>query len=75
MSAVDYINSLSAYLIAVIVAGGILMGGVQALKMSMADDEMEIARAKKNIKTTIKAVILGSSVTGLIYAIFKTIGR
>lgn len=74
MEAIEFVNSISTGLIAILSVGGGFMALVESIKMIMADDEGDSARAKKNIKTILKAVILGLSVTGLIKILFSTLG-
>lgn len=73
MSAIEYINSMSSALIAVVGAGGAFMALIQCVKMIMSEDEGDVSKAKNNIKTIIKGVVVGLSVTGLIKTIFSII--
>lgn len=71
MEAINYINSLSKQLILLIVVGGAFMGGLESIKYIMADDESEVAKAKKNIRKVILGTILGTSISGFISFIFS----
>lgn len=73
MSAVNYLNTISASLVALMGVGGAFTCLYQSLKWIQADDEYEVARAKKNIKKTIIGVVVGITVTGLIRYIFGRI--
>lgn len=70
MSAVNYLNTMSASLIALMGVGGAFTCLYQSLRWIQADDEYEVLKAKKNIKKTIIGVVVGITVTGLIKYIF-----
>ncbi|MFQ9249250.1 MAG: hypothetical protein ACLR3R_18535 [Clostridium paraputrificum] len=66
MEAINYLNTLSGYLVLIITGGGIFSCGVFALRMISAEDEAEIKKYKKNLKNVIKGIVIGITVTGLI---------
>jgi hypothetical protein len=73
MSAINYLNSISTALLAIVSGGGALMALAYSVKKSMAQDEDEAVRAGRNCTKVIKGVILGVTVTGLIKTIFTII--
>lgn len=73
MSAVNYLNTISASLVGLMSVGGIFTCLYHSLMWIKADDEYEVAKAKKNIQKTIIGVVVGISVTGLINYIFRII--
>lgn len=73
MSAVSYLNTISASLVALMGVGGAFTCLYHSLKWIQADDEFEVVKAKKNIKKIIIGVVVGISATGLINYIFRVI--
>lgn len=71
--AINFVNSLSTSMIALVAVGGAFTCLVQSLKI-ISGDESESENAKKNIKTTLKGVAIGLSITGLIKFIFSLLG-